>query len=116
MNKAEDSMSEVDLIRTLFEGKWRFGVIQKLCERPQRLSTLERLIPDASKKMLIDTLRGLEGLGWINRSDLSTDLKHVEYALAETWEKRIRFAIAKIAADPTNLETRDSRNGLDQAD
>jgi len=85
MDEADHSMSEVDLIRTIFEGKWRFDIIQKVCERPQRLSNLERSIPTATKKMLVDTLHALEQLGWITRSDLSTeDLKHVEYALTKT--------------------------------
>jgi hypothetical protein len=44
VNQAENSMSEVDLIRTIFEGKWRVDVLQRIGEGSQRLSRLERLI------------------------------------------------------------------------
>ena len=100
MSEAEVPISEVELVRTLFEHKWRFDVIRRICEKPQRLSNLRRLIPIASKKMLIDTLRSLEHLGWIVRSDLSTDLKHVEYSLQERWADRLQFIVKKIQAEP----------------
>ena len=100
MNEAEISISEVDLVRTLFEHKWRFDVIRRLCEKPQRLSNLRRLIPAARKKMLIDTLHALEELGWIVRADLSTDLKHVEYSLQELWEDRLQLVVRRIHAEP----------------
>jgi DNA-binding HxlR family transcriptional regulator len=100
MNEAEISISEVELVRTLFEHKWRFEVIRRLCEKPQRLSNLKRLIPTASKKMLIDTLHSLEQLGWIVRSDLNTELKHVEYSLQELWADRLQLVVRKIHVDP----------------
>ena len=53
MSEAEIIISEVELVRTMCEHKWRFAVIRRICERPQRLSNLKRLIPAASKKMLI---------------------------------------------------------------
>jgi DNA-binding HxlR family transcriptional regulator len=114
MDHAENSMSEIEIIRTLFETKWRFDVIQKLCESAQRLSTLERSVPNASKKMLIDTLHGLEELGWISRSDLSTDLKHVQYSLATAWEQRIRHAVEKITAQQGHHKTNGVPIGPDE--
>jgi DNA-binding HxlR family transcriptional regulator len=90
-------VSEVDLARAIFEGKWRFDVLRCLCGKPQRLSSLTRLIPGATKKMLIDTLHSLEELRWVNRVDLSDDVKRVEYYIDEQWMPRLRSLTTKIA-------------------
>jgi len=99
MTEQQEPISDVELLRTLFEGKWRFAVVSNLVEGPQRLSTLCRLIPAASKKMLIDTLHSLEALGWLVRIDLSTQLKRVEYGLSDQWNKRLRIAVGKFSED-----------------
>ncbi len=62
----------------LYRGKWRFAVGRELASGPARLSQLRRKIPDCSKKMLIDTLHGLEKVGWIQRQEDATKLKRVD--------------------------------------
>jgi DNA-binding HxlR family transcriptional regulator len=54
-----------------------------LADGPLRLSELRKALPDASKKVLVDNLHGLERLGVIERVDLSTRVRRVEYALSE---------------------------------
>jgi DNA-binding HxlR family transcriptional regulator len=99
MTEQQEPISDVDLLRTLFEGKWRFAVVSNLVDGPQRLSTLCRRIPAASKNMLIDTLHALEALGWVIRVDLSAHLKRVEYYLSEQWLVRLRIAVGKVGAN-----------------
>ncbi|RRA49263.1 helix-turn-helix domain-containing protein [Acidipila sp. EB88] len=96
MRTAPEVNSEVDLIRALFGGKWRFDVVRNLCVSPQRLSTLGRCMPNARKKVLIDTLHALEDLGWIRRSDLSPRNRSVEYSLSGPWKERIELAVRRI--------------------
>ena len=48
-----------------------------------RLGQLGRLIPEASKKVLTENLRKLEMSGLVVRRDLSGQVRHVEYGLAE---------------------------------
>ena len=54
-----------------------------MADGPLRLSELRKALPDASKKVLVDNLHGLERLGVIERVDLSTRVRRVEYALSE---------------------------------
>jgi DNA-binding HxlR family transcriptional regulator len=49
---------------------------------PIRLGQLRRLIPRASKKVLVQQLRELENDGVIARTDLSGKIKHVEYTIS----------------------------------
>lgn len=60
-----------------------FPILLALLERPHRTSELRRAIPHASKKMLIDTLRRLEDVGVVSRTDMSKKRKHVRYAITE---------------------------------
>jgi DNA-binding HxlR family transcriptional regulator len=53
------------------------------CWGPVRLGQLGRLIPSASKKVLIENLRELESHGLIVRKDLSGTIRHVEYDFTE---------------------------------
>jgi DNA-binding HxlR family transcriptional regulator len=48
---------------------------------PVRLGQLVRLIPNGSRKMLVQNLRSLESAGVVVRKDLSDVLLHVEYDL-----------------------------------
>ena len=49
-----------------------------------RLSQLRRMFPQASKKMLAQSLREMERDGPIIRTDLSGRLRHVEYSLSHS--------------------------------
>jgi DNA-binding HxlR family transcriptional regulator len=48
---------------------------------PVRLGQLVRLIPNGSRKMLVQNLRSLESAGIVIRRDLSDVSLHVEYDL-----------------------------------
>ncbi|MBW4039269.1 MAG: winged helix-turn-helix transcriptional regulator [Acidobacteria bacterium] len=52
--------------------------------KPIRLGQLTRLIPRASKKMLIQNLRQLEADGIVVRKDMSDLVLHIEYELDES--------------------------------
>jgi DNA-binding HxlR family transcriptional regulator len=52
-------------------------------EGPVRLGQLGRRIPAASKKVLTENLRNLESAGLIVRTDMSRQVRHVEYDFAE---------------------------------
>ncbi len=41
-------------------GRWKLVLLWSLFERPMRLRDLERLLPDARQKVLLDQLRELE--------------------------------------------------------
>ena len=86
------------LLRTLFQGKWRLRVLQEMIAGPVRLSQLRRAIPGCSKKVLIDTLHGLEETGWVNRREYGTNLRRVEYAITEEWRAPLRDLIMSISA------------------
>ena len=64
-----DLPDKTSLLLTLFQGKWRLQVLQELIKGPARLSHLRRVLPACSKKVLIDTLHGLEDIGWIVRTE-----------------------------------------------
>jgi len=106
MSENHEPISDIEIVRTIFSGKWRFDVLRAICQRPMRLSDLHRRIPHASKKMLIDTLRRMSESGWIKRTDRSTSVKRVEYELAEDWESRLRAVIEELgeAAPPRTID------------
>jgi DNA-binding HxlR family transcriptional regulator len=109
--------------------KWSILVLITLASRPHRFNELVRAVPDISKRMLTQTLRGLERDGLISRSVFPTKPPSVEYRLTQlgvslleplgaliTWAEenhqgiartRARFdgATATIALDPV-LRTR----------
>ena len=65
----------------LIQGKWTANVLLIIADGPVRTSELLRLLPLASKKMLIESLHHLESRGLIERIDLSSKVRHVEYRL-----------------------------------
>ena len=88
--------SDEELLRILFRGKWRLRVVRLVLERSRRLSELRRLIPDCSKKVLIDTLRDLEDLGLLKREDLSASLRRVEYQIEAAFAERIAILLGRL--------------------
>lgn len=86
--------SDTQLLRIIFQGKWRLRVLREIAKGPIRLSQLRRAVPECSKKVLIDTLHGLEGLGWIERQEFPTRLRKVEYSFTSKSEQDVRRAIA----------------------
>lgn len=66
---------------TLLQGKWRVQILCAMRVGPVRLGQLVRLIPNGSRKMLVQNLRSLESAGVVIRRDLSDISLHVEYDL-----------------------------------
>lgn len=95
----EDCPTDTDLLRIVFQGKWRLRVLQEIVKGPVRLSQLRRAMPKCSKKVLIDALHGLEELGWIERQEYPSKLKRVEYSLTAKCEQDVRRAIAVASSD-----------------
>jgi HxlR-like helix-turn-helix len=63
--------------------KWAFPILLELQIGPQRLSTLCRRLPNASKKIIIETLSGLVRAELIQRIEYEGKIKHVEYQLTD---------------------------------
>lgn len=102
-----DCPSDTDLLRIVFQGKWRLKVLQELVKGPIRLSELRRAVPDCSKKVLIDTLHGLEELRWIERREYPTKIKRVEYSLTAKCEQEVRRAIATASSESSESRQAD---------
>lgn len=90
-NRAGQHLSEASELplHPLIRGKWRLPILLCLADGPLRLSELRKALPDASKKVLVDNLHGLERLGVIERVDLSTRVRRVEYALSEMSREKV---------------------------
>jgi len=73
----------------MLEGRWKMVVIFHLFDRgTMRFSELERAIPGASQKMLIQQLRGLERDGIVARTVYPQVPPRVEYELT-AWGKEM---------------------------
>ena len=81
-------------IQIVARGKWRLLILEQLLEEPRRLSELKRLLPQASKKMILESLQCLIAAGWVERMDIGGRTKHVEYHLCPHAEISIRSLIA----------------------
>ena len=70
------------------QGKWRVAILYVLRGGPVRLGELSRLLPEASKKVLIAELKRLVLAGLVIRRDLTGNktVRHVEYRLAKPIE------------------------------
>jgi DNA-binding HxlR family transcriptional regulator len=62
--------------------KWTMLALVVLAAAPRRFNALHRLIPDISKRMLTQTLRGLERDGLATRHVFPTKPPSVEYRLS----------------------------------
>ena len=85
-------------LEVLFRSKWSIQILCVLRSGPIRLGQLSRLVPDASKKMLIQNLRKLEADGIIVRTDFSDLVLRVEYALNEGAMQDICVLLDHLAA------------------
>jgi DNA-binding HxlR family transcriptional regulator len=84
-------------IQIVAKGKWRLPILAQLLVEPRRLSELMRLLPQASKKMILETLQSLIALGWVERIDLGGKMKHVEYRLYRPLASEIRLLLEFLA-------------------
>ena len=82
-HSGESLPSDVFVMQQIFAGKWRLPVLIELLKGVQRLSELQRAIPEGTKKMLIDTLRSLETLNWVSKHEICIGGRRVEYSLTK---------------------------------
>lgn len=75
-------VSSAEAALCLVRGKWKIPILANMLDGPVRLGQLRRLIPNASKKVLVQQLHELEKDGIIERTDFSGKIKHVEYAIS----------------------------------
>lgn len=64
-------------------GRWKVNIIYFLLEKSRRLSELERLVPEASKKVLVQQLRELEAHGIVSRKVFAQVPPRVDYSLTQ---------------------------------
>jgi DNA-binding HxlR family transcriptional regulator len=66
----------------IFEGKWNTRVLYELIlKNTMRFGELKKAIPEISNTMLASTLKGLEELGLVKRTQFNEIPPHVEYSL-----------------------------------
>ena len=85
----------------LMSGKWRPHVLYELCRQPSlRFGELKKSIPHITNTMLTATLRDLERLGVVSRTQFNEIPPHVEYALTDSGKalSPIFYEIAKWSA------------------
>ena len=64
----------------VISGRWKAIILYHLFDRPQRLSALQRLLPDVSQKVLIQQLREMEEHGIVHREVFRQVPPRVEYS------------------------------------
>ncbi|MNX85571.1 putative HTH-type transcriptional regulator YybR [compost metagenome] len=79
----EDALCPVRGVLDRIGEKWTMLVLISLADAPRRFSELHREIPDISKRMLSQTLRGLERDGLILRLVFPTNPPSVQYRLTD---------------------------------
>ena len=62
-------------------GKWKVLILWHLASKPCRFGKLRRLVGGISEKMLIQSLREMEGDGIVVRKDFQEVPPRVEYSL-----------------------------------
>lgn len=62
-------------------GRWKAVILYQLFDGPKRLSELERLLPHASQKMLIQQLREMQTHGLLTREIYACVPPRVDYAV-----------------------------------
>ena len=64
----------------VISGRWKAIILYHLFDKPQRLSELQRLLPDVSQKVLIQQLREMEEHGIVHREVFRQVPPRVEYS------------------------------------
>lgn len=94
--------------------KWSTLLIVALAGGPRRFNSVQRLVPDISKRMLTQTLRGLERDGLITRHVFATTPPSVEYRLAPLGQSLLDPLAVLIAwADERHEDIRQARQQFD---
>jgi DNA-binding HxlR family transcriptional regulator len=94
--------------------KWATLVLVALAAQARRFNELQRAIPDISKRMLTQTLRGLERDGLVTRHVFPTKPPSVEYRLSELGRSLLEPLGELIAwAERNHPKIRDTREQFD---
>ena len=72
--------------------KWTLLIVTALVERPMRTAQIRRSVDGVSEKMLIQTLRKLEGFGLVSRKSYPEVPPRVEYRLTPLGRSLARLA------------------------
>lgn len=83
----------LELVHDSLKGKWKPIIIWRLRLKPTSLSSLERDIEGISQKMLLEQLKELIEIGFVDKKTYSGYPLKVEYFLTEDLGKRILDAI-----------------------
>ncbi|WZP00564.1 helix-turn-helix domain-containing protein [Isosphaeraceae bacterium EP7] len=96
--------------------RWTALIIVALAKEPRRFAVLLRLIPDISKKMLTQSLRGLERDGLVTRHVFPTKPPAVEYRLSPLGESMLEPLVGLVSwAERTRAEVLSARERFDRA-
>lgn len=97
--------------------RWTALIIVALAKEPRRFTVLLRLIPDISRKMLTQSLRGLERDGLVTRHVFPTKPPSVEYRLSPLGESMLEPLIGLVSwAERTRAEVLKAREEFDRAE
>ncbi|MBV6632301.1 MAG: helix-turn-helix transcriptional regulator [Alphaproteobacteria bacterium] len=72
-------------------GKWTGSILWHLKDGPVRFNDLARMVGGASKKMITERLRQLEGQGLVKREVLETSPVSVQYSITPFGETALGF-------------------------
>ncbi|MEK0315001.1 winged helix-turn-helix transcriptional regulator [Cohnella sp. 56] len=78
-----DRKCPIETVILIVGGKWKPLILWNLLDGTKRFSELERLIPEATQKMLAQHLRELENDRLVTRTIFPSVPPKVEYALSE---------------------------------
>ena len=99
MNDSLEATCEPDQVEyalRLLEGRWKMVILHHLfAGTVMRLSEIERAIPNASQKMIIQQLRALESAGVVRRVAYPEVPPRVEYSLTDSG-KALRPALSAL--------------------
>lgn len=111
------SLCPVRSVLDQISGKWTLLILLELSLAPLRFNAFTRRIPDISKRMLTQNLRGLERDGLINRTVFPTKPPSVEYALTSLGRSFLEPVKGMIEwADQNHEEIKERRDAYDIAD
>lgn len=100
----------------LIRGRWKIAILATMLDGPVRLGQLRRLIPQASKKVLVQQLHELENDGIVERTDLSRKVKHVEYAISVPLRSAVMNLLKTLSDWGIRLAPAIARHGRTQTD
>jgi DNA-binding HxlR family transcriptional regulator len=73
----------IDVTLAVVGGKWKTSILWHLAPKALRFSDLQRIFPDATRKMLTQQLRELEADGLVHREVYPQVPPKVEYSLTD---------------------------------